>query len=130
MLGYIEGGKSEGATVASGGARHGTDGYFIQPTIFTNTRPDMKIVKEEIFGPVGVLLKFKTEEGAVCVLACSWRHAHYVTEAIELANSSEYGLGCGVFTADNARAIRVAHALEAGVAFVCPQPTREPGSVD
>ncbi|KNZ80079.1 Aldehyde dehydrogenase [Termitomyces sp. J132] len=54
-------GKREGATVHLGGARHGQEGYFIQPTIFTNVKPEIKIVKEEIFGPVGVVFKFKTE---------------------------------------------------------------------
>ena len=52
ILGYIESGKQEGATVTMGGNRHGNEGYFVQPTIFTDTKPDMKIVKEEIFGPV------------------------------------------------------------------------------
>lgn len=62
-MGYIESGRREGATVHTGGARHGEEGYFIQPTIFTNTRPDMKIIQEEIFGPVASLIKFTTEEG-------------------------------------------------------------------
>jgi len=64
-MGYIDSGKSDGATVHVGGVRGGSDskGYFVQPTIFTDTKPEMKIVKEEIFGPVAVLVKFKTEEG-------------------------------------------------------------------
>ena len=62
-MGYVESGKADGAKVHIGGERHGTEGYFIQPTIFTNTRPDMKIVSEEIFGPVGVVIKFDNEEG-------------------------------------------------------------------
>jgi len=62
-MGYIEAGKKSGATVAVGGEPHGTDGYFVKPTIFTDVRPDMSIVREEIFGPVGVVIKFKTEEG-------------------------------------------------------------------
>jgi aldehyde dehydrogenase (NAD+) len=60
---YVESGKADGANVLVGGERHGTEGYFIQPTIFTNTQPDMKIVREEIFGPVGVVIKFDDEEG-------------------------------------------------------------------
>jgi aldehyde dehydrogenase (NAD+) len=60
---YIDSGKQEGATVHIGGDRKGSEGYFINPTIFTNTKPDMKIVKEEIFGPVGVLIPFKDEAG-------------------------------------------------------------------
>ena len=55
-MGYIESGKNDGATVHVGGKRHGTEGYFIEPTIFTNTKPEMKIVQEEIFGPVGCVL--------------------------------------------------------------------------
>lgn len=53
-MGYIESGKKDGATVISGGDRHGDEGYFVQPTVFTDTKPDMKIVREEIFGPVVV----------------------------------------------------------------------------
>lgn len=60
---YINGGKSDGATLLTGGEQHGTEGYYIQPTIFTDVKPDMRIVKEEIFGPVGVIIKFKTEDG-------------------------------------------------------------------
>ena len=59
--------------MATGGNRHGDTGYFVQPTVFTNTTDDMDIVKNEVFGPVGVMLKFKTEE-EVCtvsrVVAC------------------------------------------------------------
>ncbi|KAF8996848.1 ALDH-like protein [Hymenopellis radicata] len=55
IMGYIRSGKEQGATVHHGGERHGNEGYFISPTIFTNTTPDIKIVQEEIFGPVGVL---------------------------------------------------------------------------
>jgi len=62
-MSYIDSGKHEGATVHTGGSRFGDEGYFINPTIFTDTNPDMKIVKEEIFGPVGVVIKFKDESG-------------------------------------------------------------------
>ncbi|KAJ7595248.1 Aldehyde/histidinol dehydrogenase, partial [Mycena floridula] len=55
--------KSQGGTIHSGGERSGNEGYFIQPTIFTNCTPDMKIVREEIFGPVSVITKFSTEQG-------------------------------------------------------------------
>ncbi|KAG5337186.1 hypothetical protein C0989_010342, partial [Termitomyces sp. Mn162] len=101
VMSYIESGKQEGATVHIGGARHGQEGYFIQPTIFTNVKPEMKIVKEEIFGPVGVVFKFKTEE-----------------EVIEAANNTTYGLACNVFSQNISRALRVAHSLEAGSAWV------------
>lgn len=79
-MAHIESGKSDGATVHIGGERHGEEGesnlvklgancspsskgFFVQPTIFTDTQPHMKIVQEEIFGPVAVLIKFKTDEG-------------------------------------------------------------------
>lgn len=62
-MSYIEDGKQAGAKVIVGGNKFGNEGYFIEPTIFTNTKGDMRIVREEIFGPVGVLIKFKDEEG-------------------------------------------------------------------
>jgi aldehyde dehydrogenase (NAD+) len=62
-LGYIDSGKQQGAKVHIGGEQYGKSGYFVQPTIFTDVQPDMKIVKEEIFGPVAVVVKFNTDEG-------------------------------------------------------------------
>ena len=62
-MGYIHLGKQDGATLHTGGQRHGDEGYFIQPTVFTDCDPAMKIVQEEIFGPVAAVIKFKTEEG-------------------------------------------------------------------
>ena len=62
-MGYIDSGKKDGATLFQGGDRNGDEGYFINPTIFTDVKPDMKIVKEEIFGPVGVVIKFEDEAG-------------------------------------------------------------------
>jgi aldehyde dehydrogenase (NAD+) len=62
-MSYINSGKQEGATVHLGGERHGTEGYWIQPTIFTDVKPEMKIVREEIFGPVGVIIKFEDDAG-------------------------------------------------------------------
>ena len=59
VLAYIKSGKDEGAELVSGGERVGTKGYFVRPTIFTNVKDDMKIAKEEIFGPVLSILKFK-----------------------------------------------------------------------
>ncbi|THU97206.1 aldehyde dehydrogenase [Dendrothele bispora CBS 962.96] len=101
IMGYINSGKTDGAHVVSGGERDGNEGYFIKPTIFTEVKPSMKIAQEEIFGPVGVVMKFKTEE-----------------EVIEMANNTTYGLACGIFTENVSRAIRVAHALEAGTAWI------------
>ncbi len=77
-MGYINSGKQEGANVHTGGERHEGEGYFIKPTIFTNVKPDMKIMQEEIFGPVCSVVKFKTEEGSSrrsrcrCITAMFW----------------------------------------------------------
>lgn len=65
IMGYIDEGKKEGANVVTGGERHGTEGYYIQPTIFSDVNEDMKIVQEEIFGPVCTIQKFKDEEDAI-----------------------------------------------------------------
>jgi aldehyde dehydrogenase (NAD+) len=75
IMEYINHGKQSGATVAVGGDRHGDEGYFIQPTVFTDVTSDMKIAKEEIFGPVVTVQKFKDE-----------------AEAIKIGNSTEYGM--------------------------------------
>ncbi|KAF9016057.1 aldehyde dehydrogenase [Hymenopellis radicata] len=109
VLGYLDLAKKEGATIHVGGERHGEQGYFIQPTVFSGTNA-MRSIREEIFGPVASLIKFKTEE-----------------EAIEIANDTEYGLAAAVFTENNARAIRVAHALEAGSLFINNYNTIENG---
>jgi len=99
---YIDSGKVAGATVHHGGERHGNEGYFIQPTIFTDVRSDMKIVKEEIFGPVAAVVKFKDE-----------------AEVVEMANDTMYGLAAHIFTENVSKAVRVAHAVEAGTVWVC-----------
>ncbi|KAJ7474916.1 aldehyde dehydrogenase [Mycena latifolia] len=109
IMGYIASGKESGATVQIGGDRHGTEGFFIQPTIFTDCTPDMKIVQEEIFGPVAAVLKFKTEE-----------------EVIEAANATTYGLSSCIFTENVSRALRVAHAIESGSAFINSAQTVDP----
>ncbi|KAF8995906.1 aldehyde dehydrogenase [Cyathus striatus] len=101
IMSYIESGKEDGATVHYGGERHGTEGYFIKPTIFTDVHPDMKIVKEEIFGPVGVVIKFKDE-----------------ADVIRQANDTVYGLAAAVFSQNINRAIETAHKLQAGTAWV------------
>ena len=100
-MSYIDSGKSEGATLHLGGQRHGDEGYWIQPTIFTNTKPNMKIVQEEIFGPVGVVIKFDDEE-----------------DVVHQANDSMYGLAAAIFTQDITRGLQMAHRLKAGTAWV------------
>jgi aldehyde dehydrogenase (NAD+) len=101
IMGYINSGKSEGATVHMGGDRHGEDGYFVQPTIFTDTTPDMTICREEIFGPVVVVSKFEDEK-----------------DIIKQANDSMYGLAAAVFSRDITRALTVANKLQAGTVWV------------
>jgi betaine-aldehyde dehydrogenase len=97
---YIEVGKGE-ATLAFGGNSDDSKGFFIEPTIFTNVTPSMRIAREEIFGPVVALLKFSTEE-----------------EAIAIANDTEYGLGYGLFTQDVTRVHRVMPKIRAGIGWV------------
>lgn len=101
VLSYIEIGKNEGAELVCGGNPIDGKGYYLEPTIFTNTTPAMRIVKEEIFGPVLVVQTFKTEE-----------------EAIALANDSIYGLAGGVFTNDSAKAMRVIKKVRAGITWI------------
>jgi len=105
VMGYINSGKADGARVHTGGERYGDKGYFIKPTVFVDVKADMKIMREEIFGPVCSLVKFRTEE-----------------EVTEWANDTTYGLGASVLTENVSRAIRMANALEAGSIFVnCTQ---------
>lgn len=105
ILKYIEIGKNEGARVLTGGERYvegdTKNGYFMKPTLLVDVDNSMRVAREEIFGPVGVVIKFKTEE-----------------EVIEMANDSNYGLGGGVFTRDINRAIRVAKAIRTGRVWV------------
>ena len=98
---YIDAGKKEGAKIETGGERHGKEGYFIQPTIFSNVSDDMKIMQEEIFGPVCSIAKFKTEE-----------------DAIKAGNATTYGLASAVHTSNLNTAIRVSNALKAGTVWV------------
>lgn len=105
VLAYIQLGRDEGAQLLCGGNRL-TDrgrgnGYFVEPTIFAVDRHDLRIVQEEIFGPVLVVQKFTTEQ-----------------EAIRLANSTKYGLAGGVFTSDGAKAQRVIRKLRAGITWI------------
>jgi len=101
--GYIAAGIAEGATLACGGTRPPglTRGNYLLPTIFTGTTPAMRIVREEIFGPVLAVQTFRDE-----------------AEAIALANDTVYGLAGAVFTADAARALRVVRAIRAGITWV------------
>ncbi|KAG2416112.1 aldehyde dehydrogenase [Aspergillus terreus] len=107
ILSYFEIAKNEGATVFMGGAPHVPtdskykDGYFVQPTVFTDVKDSMRIVQEEVFGPVAVVLPFSSEE-----------------ESIRRANDTTYGLGAAVFTRDIERAHRVAAEIESGMVWI------------
>jgi betaine-aldehyde dehydrogenase len=102
---YIEIGKKEGAKLVCGGRRPGTPdlarGYFLEPTIFDEVTPQMRIAREEIFGPVLSVIPFDTEE-----------------EAIRIANDTEYGLAAGVWTQDITQAHRVVRELRAGITWI------------
>ncbi|CDU22624.1 probable aldehyde dehydrogenase [Sporisorium scitamineum] len=107
ILDYIESGKQQGAKVEIGGgawtqgAREFADGFYVEPTIFSGCKKGMKIVDEEIFGPVLAVAKFKDE-----------------AEAIQLANDTSYGLGAGVFSTNASRCMRVSGAIQAGTVWV------------
>ena len=105
ILSYVELAKEEGATVACGGEAYTegacAKGCFMKPTLIVNATNDMRVAQEEIFGPVAVVIKFKTEE-----------------EVIAMANDSVYGLGGAVWTRDINRAIRVARGVETGRMWV------------
>lgn len=107
--------EDDGATLAFGGKRPEGDefasGYYIQPTIFTNVKPDMRIAQEEIFGPVVCIIPFDTED-----------------EAIAIANGTEFGLATSIWTRDVARAHRVAHRLESGITWINDHHRIDPAS--
>lgn len=98
---YIESGRKDGAEVVTGGGAVEGKGFFVQPTVFANTRADLKIVKEEIFGPV--------------LVATPWED---LDDLIRLANDTRYGLGAGIFTTNLSTAHRVADRLQAGNVWV------------
>jgi len=101
ILGYIDSGKKDGAHLVTGGSRHGDKGFFVQPTVFAGVKDDMKIAKEEIFGPVMSILKFKDAD-----------------EIIARANKTTYGLSAGLWTKDLSKAHYIASKLRAGTIWV------------
>ena len=101
VSGYLESGKAEGATALAGGGRFGDRGFFIEPTVLINTNGNMKVVREEIFGPVVVASPFSD-----------------LDEIAAKANDSEYGLGAGIWTKDISKAHALAKKLRAGTVWI------------
>ncbi|KAL6461437.1 hypothetical protein MHYP_G00295810 [Metynnis hypsauchen] len=101
VLEFIESGIKEGAKLECGGKAPFSKGYYIQPTVFSNVQDHMRIAKEEIFGPVQQIMKFKTIE-----------------EVIERANNTEYGLTAAVFTNDISKAMAISTAVQAGTVWI------------
>jgi len=101
VCGYLESGLSDGAKAVTGGKRHGDRGYFVKPTVLVNTNDKMKVVQEEIFGPVVTAIPFKDPN-----------------ELVTKANDTVYGLAAGIWTRDIQKAHRLASQLRAGTVWI------------
>ena len=101
VQGFFEAGRQEGATFATGGERKGDKGYFVEPTVLTDTNPNMRVEAEEIFGPVVTVAPFKD-----------------IDDVANAGNKSTYGLAAGIWTKDISKAHRVAKQLRAGTVWV------------
>ncbi|CAH0057026.1 unnamed protein product [Clonostachys solani] len=112
ILSYVQSGKQEGAQLVHGGKAHKNlngKGFFLEPTIFTGVTPRMRIYREEIFGPFVVVLPFESE-----------------SEAVQMANDTEFGLAAAVFTRDITRAHRITRKLKAGTVWINDSQTVDP----
>ena len=101
--GYVRDGIANGAEVAAGGGRHGEQGYFMQPTVLLEQRPDVTIAREEIFGPVLVARRFDTDD---------------LDDIVREANDTDYGLAASIFTRDASVAQRLARRIKAGTVWI------------
>src|ERR1700676_227268 len=101
VTGLVDSGIAEGATALSGGGRHGNRGYFVEPTVLTNTHPEMTVVRQEIFGPVVVAAPFSD-----------------LDEVAAAANDTPYGLGAGIWTKDISKAHALAKKIRAGSIYI------------
>jgi phenylacetaldehyde dehydrogenase len=101
VLGYLDSGREAGAQAVIGGGREGDRGYFVKPTILTDTTNDMKVVREEIFGPVVCAIPFDSSD-----------------EILPVANDTNFGLAAGVFTRDISKAHKTARRLRAGTVWI------------
>src|SRR5271170_4872057 len=101
VTGFLESGRADGATAVTGGGRFGDKGYFVEPTVLTNTNPNMQVVREEIFGPVLVAAPFSD-----------------LDQIAAEANDSEFGLGAGIWTKDISKAHALAKKLRAGTVWI------------
>jgi phenylacetaldehyde dehydrogenase len=101
VTGFLDSGREEGARALSGGHRSGEQGYFVEPTVLTDTRPEMRVVREEIFGPVVIAERFEN-----------------LDEIARVANDTPYGLGAGIWTRDTSKAHALAKKIKAGTIYV------------
>jgi phenylacetaldehyde dehydrogenase len=101
VCGYLESGQKEGAKAVTGGSREGTTGYFVKPTVLVNTNPKMKVVQEEIFGPVVTAIPFSDP-----------------SEIVATANDTIYGLAAGIWTRDIKKAHSMASKIKAGTVWI------------
>ena len=107
VMGYFDTAKADGAEIAVGGKRNGSEGCYVQPTLFTGATNDMTVAREEIFGPVLTAIPFKDE-----------------AEALRLANDTQYGLTAYIWTKNGERGLRMARGIEAGMVWVNSQNVR------
>jgi phenylacetaldehyde dehydrogenase len=102
VSGYLRAGEEEGAKALCGGKRRGDTGYFVEPTVLVDTTPDMKVYREEIFGPVVTAIPFKSADD----------------DLVKWANDTTYGLAAGIYTKDMSRAHRIANQLRSGTVWI------------